>query len=209
MMTMADAQENPLQLTDKPRSFDIQRFDLDASDFDHNYTRRLSEMEGYFVDEQAYEQTLAEGDLELYHVYEVQRPARPGELRHGLSIVRPGKIGDEYFMTKGHFHQELETGELYHCLQGQGCMVMETPQGRWAVEWLRPGRVLYVPPRWAHRSVNTGKDKDLITLFVYPGNAGHDYGAIEKSGFRKLILERGGEPRIVDNPRWVRDHEGS
>ena len=33
-------------------------------------------------------------------------------------------------------------------------MVMEAPDGEWAVEELRPGIVLYVLPRWAHRSVN-------------------------------------------------------
>jgi len=104
-------------------------------------------------------------------------------------------------MTKGHFHTVLETAEIYYCLSGQGAMVMETPEGEWAVEALSPGRVLYVPPRWAHRSVNTG-DEDLITFFAYPGHAGHNYGTIEQHGFRKLIVERDGRPEIVDNPRW-------
>jgi glucose-6-phosphate isomerase len=105
-------------------------------------------------------------------------------------------------MTKGHFHTVLETAEVYYCLKGQGYMVMETPEGDWAVEELRPGRVLYVPPRWAHRSVNTGRSEDLVTFFVYPGHSGHDYGAIEQQGFRKLVIEADGRPQIVDNPRW-------
>ena len=105
-------------------------------------------------------------------------------------------------MTKGHFHAVLETAEIYHCLAGEGVMVMETPEGEWAVEKLRPGTVLYIPPRWAHRSVNTGKTEDLVTFFAYPGHAGHDYGTIEDHGFRKLILERDNSMQIVDNPRW-------
>jgi len=96
----------------------------------------------------------------------------------------------------------LETAEIYYCLQGQGVMVMETPEGDWSVEELRPGVVLYVPPRWAHRSVNTSLEGDLVTFFIYPGDAGHDYGTIEVQGFRKLIVERDGKPAIVDNPRW-------
>lgn len=104
-------------------------------------------------------------------------------------------------MTKGHFHTVLDTAEIYYCLQGQGVMVMETPEGDWAVEDLAPRNVLYVPPRWAHRSVNTG-NQDLITLFAYPGNAGHDYGTIEVQGYRKLVVEKDGAPAIVDNPRW-------
>jgi glucose-6-phosphate isomerase len=61
--------------------------------------------------------------------------------------------------------------------------------------------VLYVPPRWAHRSINTGTD-DLITYFVYPGDAGHNYGTIETQGFCKLVVEQDGKPAIIDNPRW-------
>ena len=79
-------------------------------------------------------------------------------------------------------------------------MVMETMEGDWSVEELRPGGVLYVPPGWAHRSVNTGRDEDLITYFVYPGHAGHDYATIETQGFRKIMVERDGQPCIEDNP---------
>ena len=106
-------------------------------------------------------------------------------------------------MTKGHFHTVLDTAEVYYCLRGQGCMVMETPDGDWAVEPLSPNKGLYVPPRWAHRSVNTGPDEDLVTFFVYPGNAGHDYGSIEAQGFRKLVIDNGSTAEIIDNPRWL------
>ena len=125
-----------------------------------------------------------------------------GELLHGLSVIHPGRVGDEYFMTKGHFHTVLETAEVYFCLRGEGFMVMETPEGDWSVEPFRPNSVMYVPPRWAHRSVNTSPSDDLVLFFVYPGNAGHDYGSIEKQGYRKLIVDHVGEPTIIDNPRW-------
>ena len=110
-------------------------------------------------------------------------------------------------MTKGHFHTVLETAEVYFCLKGEGMIVMETPEGDWAVEELRPGRVLYVPPRWAHRSVNTGFQEDLVTFCVYPGHSGHDYGTIEAQGFCKVVVEENGQPKIIDNPRWSRSKE--
>ena len=53
------------------------------------------------------------------------------------------------------------------------CMVMEDPEGNTCVEALAPGKVLYVPPRWAHRSVCTSRQEDLVTFFAYPANAGH------------------------------------
>jgi glucose-6-phosphate isomerase len=121
---------------------------------------------------------------------------------NGISIVHPGKVGEEYFMTKGHFHTVLDTAEVYYCLKGEGVMVMETPEGEWSIEELHPGCVLYVPPRWAHRSVNTGQLVNLVTFFIYPGNAGHDYGTIEQQGFRKLVVERDGRVQVIDNPRW-------
>ncbi len=172
------------------------------SEFDHHIMRRLSAMKGQYLDGQAYETMLDRDDPVLYEVYEIKRPESAGELMYGLSIVHPGQVGDEYFMTKGHFHTVLDTAEIYYVLKGQGAMVMETPEGEWSVEELDPGRLLYVPPRWAHRSVNTAPQGDLMTLFVYPANAGHDYGTIEQQGFRKLIVERDGRAQVVDNPRW-------
>lgn len=167
-----------------------------------NHVRRtLSSMRGQFMDECAYESMLEIRDTEIYEVYENASPETTGELRLGTSIVHPGKVGEEYFMTKGHFHEILETAEVYYCLSGHGYMMMETPEGQWAAEELVPGTVLYVPPSWAHRSINIGSE-DLITFFVFPSNAGHDYGTIESRGFRKLIVERQGKLVFIENPRW-------
>ena len=123
----------------------------------------------------------------------------------GISIVHPGKVGREFYMTKGHFHSVVETSEVYICLRGEGYMVMETSEGATAVEALAPGKVLYVTPGWAHRSVCTSRQEDLVTFFAYPANAGHDYGTIERDG-----LQEGGAGRrrmgrrSVDNPRGRR-----
>ena len=187
----------------KPYSFMLEPPEFVPSEYDNHLTRRLSAMKGQYADQEAYARMLAMEDTTLYQVYELKRPEVAGELLHGISIVHPGKVGDEFFMTKGHFHTVLETGEIYTCLKGEGMMVMETPEGEWAVEPLYPGRVLYVLPRWAHRSVNTGKEEDLVTFFVYPGDAGHDYGTIETRGFRKLVVERDGAVTVIDNPRWA------
>lgn len=190
-------------MRDQPYTVDVSVKKKGLGEYDNHIVRRLSAMEGQFVDEEAYRRQLEQEDITLYEVYMLERPPVAGEMRHGMSIVHPGTIGDEFFMTKGHFHEVLETGEIYYCLQGEGMMVMETPEGEWAVEPLEPGSVLYVPPRWAHRSVNTGSAQALVTFFVFPSNAGHDYGSIERQGFRKLVLSRNGKTEIVDNPRWL------
>jgi glucose-6-phosphate isomerase len=107
-------------------------------------------------------------------------------------------------MTKGHFHTVLDTAEIYYCLRGEGFMVMESPEGDFEAQPLTPGRAVYVPRRYAHRSVNTSSTEPLITFFAFPGHAGHDYGTIETQGFRKLVVERDGKPEFVDNPRWTK-----
>lgn len=185
-----------------PFCFDVSSTFPFLSRYDNHIKRHLSAMKGHFSDQAAFEAMLDAGDVLLYEVYEIKRPEIDGELLCGLSIVHPGKVGVEYFMTKGHFHAVLATAEIYCCLKGTGMMVMENPEGEWAVEPLRPNVVLYVPPRWAHRSVNTGSTEDLVTFYIFPGHAGHDYGTIESQGFRKLVVEREGRPCIVDNPRW-------
>lgn len=190
-------------MREQPYTFDVSVEDRILSDYDNHIVRRLSAMNGQFLDTDAYNLVLEVEDVILYEVYELERPEVPGEIRHGLSVVHPGTVGDEFFMTKGHFHEVLATAEIYYCLRGEGMMVMETPEGNWSVEPLSPGSVLYVPPRWAHRSVNTGSQDPLVTFFAYPSNAGHDYGSIEKQGFRKLVVSRNGEAQIIDNPHWV------
>lgn len=169
--------------------------------------RRLSSLRGQFLDTAAFEAQLAADDRILYEVYAVDNPAEAGELSSGLTILHPGTVGDEFFMTKGHFHAVLATGEVYYCLSGRGKMVMETPEGDWHVAEMTPGAVVYVPPRWAHRSVNTDAGEDLVFFWVYPAHAGHDYGSIERQGFRKLIVARDGAPTVVDNPRWLRPEQ--
>jgi glucose-6-phosphate isomerase len=164
--------------------------------------RFLSNMKGMFADVEAYEKTLRGGDVMIYEFYELGAPEDAGDVAFGTSITYPGTVGREYFMTKGHFHTILETAEVYYTLSGEGFMLTENPEGDVAAHVLEPGKAVYVPKRYAHRSVNTG-DSPLVTFFAFRGDAGHDYATIETKGFRKLILKgAGGKPEVVDNPKW-------
>jgi glucose-6-phosphate isomerase len=158
-------------------------------------------MGGMFMDERAREAMLEKEDTLLYEVYEVKVPDEAGHLLVCTSITYPGRVGKEYFMTKGHFHETIDTAEVYNCLGGEGMMLMESDRGEWKTESMTQGRVVYVPPFYAHRSINTGQ-APLISFCVYPGGAGHDYATIETKGFRKLVLEKNGNPEIEDNPKW-------
>lgn len=163
--------------------------------------RYLSQMKTMFLDSEKAEDILKEKDPLMYEFYELGCPERMGDLAFGTSIIYPGKIGEEYYMTKGHFHTILDTAEVYWCLSGEGYMVMENTAGDTIEMPMKPGETLYVPRGYAHRTVNTGTEK-LVVFWTFQGDAGHDYGTIETKGYHKLILEKDGKPTIVENPKW-------
>lgn len=164
--------------------------------------RPLSKMSGMYNDTDAFQGILEKEDPLVYEFYELKIPNTDKDLLFGTSITYPGKVGKEYYMTKGHFHEVLDTAEVYYTLSGEGYMLMETPEGEWTAEALSAGKAVYVPPRWAHRSINTG-ETPLITFFTFRGDAGHDYGTIELKGYRRLIVEgKDGKPEIIENPKW-------
>lgn len=164
--------------------------------------RRVSDMAAQFADEAAAKALIADGDPLLYEFYGLDLPEEDGVLQFGTTVLHPGKVGDEYFMTKGHFHTILDTAEVYYGLSGHGMMMMETPEGEVSCVEIHPGDAVYVPGRWAHRSINTGAEP-LIMFFVYRSDAGHDYGTIEEKGYRKLVVDRNGVPTQIDNPKWT------
>lgn len=163
--------------------------------------RYLSQMKDMFCDTQAAAEMLKTEDTLVYEFHELGCPERAGDLAFGTTILYPGKVGNEYFMTKGHFHTILETAEVYWTMSGEGYMVMENPEGDTLEERLTPGQAVYVPRSYAHRTVNTGTEP-LVLFYVFQADAGHDYGTIETKGYHKLIVEKDGAPAVVDNPKW-------
>ena len=164
--------------------------------------RKLSQMKDMYVDSDAAQKAVGEGDPLVYEFFELGAPVNTGDIAFGTSITYPGKVGKEYFMTKGHFHSILETAEAYFTLSGKGYMLCENPDGDARPFELKPGVAVYVPKRYAHRSINTGTTP-LVTFFAFRADAGHDYGTIETKGFRNLVIEGdNGKPEIVINPKW-------
>ena len=163
--------------------------------------RQLSNMNGMYADQKAYEQLIKEDPL-IYEFYDCGILEKESSIAFGTSITYPGKVGNEYFMTKGHFHNIMDTAEVYYCLSGCGYMMMETMRGNWETQKMTTGTAVYVPGNYAHRSINTSDLEPLVTFFAFRGDAGHDYGKIETKGFRKIIVEKDGQPQIIDNPNW-------
>ena len=164
--------------------------------------RKLSDMANMYADGDEAARILAdEGDRLIYEVQGVELPEEEGQIPHCTTRIRPGRIGAEYHMTKGHYHARREQGEVYFGLSGRGCLVMQTDTGETSVLEMIAGSAAYVPPFWAHRTINVG-DEDFVFFSVWEARAGHDYGTIERDGFRKLVVMRDGAPAVVDNPKY-------
>jgi glucose-6-phosphate isomerase len=163
--------------------------------------RKLNHMKGMFFDAESELQILEKEDPLIYSFSEKILPEENGHLQLAATTIQPGKIGEEYFMTKGHYHRRPDTSEVYLGMEGEGCLLMQTIDGDFDFIEIRQGVVAYIPPYWGHRMVNTGKTP-LIFFAVYPGDAGHNYGDIERTGFIKILVERDKKPVLIDNPRW-------
>lgn len=173
----------------------------EIEDSSGHWTRRLSDMRDMYQDQEAVENILEEKDPVIYEVYEISVPEESGHLIHCTSIIYPGKIGREYYMTKGHYHEKRGTAESYLCLSGEGYLLTQTENGDSASVGMERGSLAYIPPYWAHRTVNTG-DKPFVFFGVYPAAAGHDYGSIEEVRFPEILVEQGGEPILKPNPEY-------
>lgn len=144
--------------------------------------RRMSDLEGLFADHDAWKAAVADGDPVVYSVQSSPVPEADRELPQSITTIEPGTTSGEFWMTKGHQHPNHQ-GEIYLALHGKGGLLMFDGE---ETAWLDmvPGTIGYIPPGWAHRSVNVG-DEPYKFLAVYPGGAGHDYGWVLANGMGK------------------------
>lgn len=165
--------------------------------------RHLSDLDGCFANTTAYETALAAGNPLLYSVGAVEPASGDGDLNYGVGMLMPGKIGDEYFMTKGHLHACRPAAEFYFGLTGEGVMLLEDEAtGESRMVPLEPNGVVYVPGHTAHRTMNVGKTL-LTYIGVYPAKAGHDYSTIAKTNFRNVVIERNGKPTMIERKNFL------
>ncbi len=159
-------------------------------------TRKLCEIESIFLDKESLKDM--HGQQTVYHVSSLLpvRENTKGGLFFGITTIYPGKVGDEYFMTKGHFHSNIDTAEFYWGVEGEGMLIlMDTEKNVWA-ERMFPGSLHYIPGKVAHRVANTGYRK-LIFSACWPSDAGHDYETISRTGFAKRLIDINGIPTLI------------
>jgi glucose-6-phosphate isomerase len=165
--------------------------------------RRLSDLRDAFADPTTCEVILRMDDPLIYTLSTFDEAEGPGQLHCGLAVLYPGKVGDEYYLTRGHMHARRESAELYIGLRGTGMLLMEQEDGTESrvVELVRNSFV-YVPGHTAHRTINTGNEP-LVYLGIYPADAGHDYSRIRARNFSSVVCCDDGEPVVVSRESFL------
>jgi glucose-6-phosphate isomerase, archaeal len=158
--------------------------------------KTLGQLEKIFMDENA-RRTMDPNTV----VYRVQAwcpvaEGTEGAQFWGTTVIEPGQVGSEYFMTHGHFHLKRDRTEYYGTVEGQGALILMSENRETRMETMFPGTLHFIPPRTAHRVANTGK-VPLRIVACWPSDAGHDYDVIRRSGFSARLLDVDGKPSLV------------
>jgi glucose-6-phosphate isomerase, archaeal len=161
-------------------------------------SKKLADLKAIFADQAAL--ALLDPNQEVYRV-RWWAPAAPGEeggLFWGVTILQPGKVGDEYYMTHGHFHANRTRAEYYTPVRGKGLLIRMDDQRRTWAEQMAPGTLHSISGRHAHRVANVGHEP-LIFWACWGSDAGYDYATIREHGFGARVVERDGRPALVPN----------
>ena len=104
------------------------------------------------------------------------------DLLYASTVIEPGDVNGEFFMTRGHFHVKPERGEWMLTLRGSGKLLLRDREGAVWSEDLRTATVHLIDGRHAHRAVNVGTEP-LVFVVTWLADCGHDYEAIRREGF--------------------------
>lgn len=148
---------------------------------------------------------------------------RGGTNQRNITIWEPGKVGEEYIKTYGHYHIG-KLDETYWPIFGEGIVLVQKRavdasgnpiddeiEQAYAVH-VKPGDSLFIPSEWGHLVANisdtyfvTADDSpvnfDEENPVSFPGHA--DYEAVKKmQGFCYYIVEADGKPILKKNAKY-------
>ena len=127
-----------------------------------NQIRQLKDVSGIFHDQNAFDELDPETVAYKVQMWNPVAEGTEGGLAFGRTIILSGKVGDEYFMTKGHFHAKSDRSEFYWGVHGVGMLIlMDRNRITWAEE-VYPGSLHYIGSDTAHRLANTGKEELVV-----------------------------------------------
>lgn len=130
-----------------------------------------------------------------------------GEAGQNITVVTPGKNGNEFNKTIGSFHTYPGI-EIYHIVYGQGVLVMqrndeEGEAKEFRVVGLRPGLMVEVPAGYGHTLINVGKTY-LVAIDSSPATVQSQNAepVKKKHGLAYYVVDKKGEVGFEANPNY-------
>ena len=145
---------------------------------DERYERKLKDLHGIFKDREAYEKEIKKNPI-IYELY----TKNLSPIRNTLTVIYPGKIGKEFYMTRGHIHKN-KTPEFYILLEGKGILLMQNSEKVKVIK-MKLGKIELIPKGYAHRIINNGNEK-LKVLTIYREHNNPNY----KIKFKRRFFSR-------------------
>lgn len=148
---------------------------------------------------------------------------RGGDQKTNITVWEPGKIGDEYIKSYGHYHVG-KLDETYTILQGTGIIVLQKRKTdstgnpiddeieSFEAKKVKAGDSVFIPSGTGHFAINTGnvwfvtsddspvnfEEKAAVSM---PGHA--DYAPFKKlHGAAYYVIEKDTQPTLVKNPNY-------
>ncbi|NLC76057.1 MAG: glucose-6-phosphate isomerase [Clostridia bacterium] len=156
----------------------------------------------------------------LYYIYrgvckEEHRPLfEETNLRYDLTVILPGRIGQEYYKTVGHFHSlkpnsnETYT-EYYEVLDGEALFLLQKNNRSGEPDQVmviaaQKGDLVFIPPGFGHVTINPGEEP-LVTANLVSNNLSPLYEPFaDKHGAAYYyILTENDKADFVKNPHYI------
>lgn len=129
------------------------------------------------------------------------------------TVISPGRLGDEYTLTFGHYHG-VDVPEKYYVAQGKGVLQLQKKHignNVWMPEVVdeallikaETGDEVVITPEYGHSWSNVGKNELVLFDNWSSPHCPTDYEAIEKlHGLAYYLIEDNGETKTVPNPNY-------
>ncbi len=173
--------------------------------------RTLEDMRPYLADPKA------SGPAEVYFMYRGVTCAADASfwgrehLRYDVTILLPGRLGDERVKTIGHYHPsapgtDLSYTEVYQVLAGRANYLLQK-RGQHGLDEVvlveaGPGETLVIPPDYGHVTINAGEEP-LVMANLVEGSFASLYGDFRNlNGAAYYGLAAGEVCEFRPNPRY-------
>lgn len=134
-------------------------------------------------------------------------------LRYDLTVISPGKLGNEYMKTLGHYHPFAPGGvftypEVYQVVSGKAHFLMQRGGAlngevtSFLIADFEEGDILLIPPFYAHATVNPGDDYLVLANFIAKDFSSLYEPIVSRRGMAYYDVHHKGQSLFIPNDSY-------